>query len=273
MTVDDSRTGRATAAAPGDAQLVVEQVVLTFGGIKALDDVSLEVPRGKVVGIIGPNGAGKTSLLNCINGVYRPAHGSIRFEGAEVTTMKPYQVARAGISRTFQNIELVDEATAVESIMIGRHRHMKQSLLSAALFWGPGRREEMRQRAVVEEIIEFLDIATLRHRPAGSLAAGQRKVVEIGRALASEPKLLLLDEPSSGMTREEKEDVARFILRMKRERDMTQVLIEHDIRFVSDLCDLVHVLDFGRVIASGTPEDVMADEAVIEAYIGKEASH
>ncbi|MCC6435214.1 MAG: ABC transporter ATP-binding protein [Acidimicrobiales bacterium] len=257
----------------GDAQLIVTNVALSFGGIKALDQVSLEVHRGQVVGIIGPNGAGKTSLLNCINGVYRPTGGSITFEGRDVIGMKPYQVAQAGISRTFQNIELVDEATAVENIMIGRHRHMKQNILSAALFWGRGRNEEMRQREVVEEIIDFLDIATLRHRHAGSLAAGHRKVVEIGRALASEPKLLLLDEPSSGMTREEKEDVARFILRMKREMSMTQVLIEHDVRFVSDLCDVVYVLDFGRCIASGTPEEVMANEAVIEAYIGKEAAH
>lgn len=251
-----------------DAQLVVEDVVLRFGGITALDHVSLSVKDGQVAGIIGPNGAGKTSLLNCINGVYKPTSGTIRFEGQDVIGMKPWQLASAGIGRTFQNIELVDEASAVENIMIGRHRHMRRGLGSAAAFWGPGRREEVEHRAHVERIIDFLDISGLRHRHAGGMAAGQRKLVEIGRALASEPKLLLLDEPSSGMTREEKEDVARFILRMKHERGLTQVLIEHDVRFVSDLCDVVFVLDFGRCIASGTPAEVMANEEVISAYLG-----
>ncbi len=251
-----------------DAQVVVEDVLLEFGGIRALNHVSLRVEPGQVVGIIGPNGAGKTSLLNCISGVYKPASGSITFEGESILGMKAWQVAAAGISRTFQNIELVEEATAVENIMIGRHRHMKRGVASAALFWGPGRREEVKNRARVEEIIDFLDISTLRNRHAGGMAAGQRKLVEIGRALAAEPKLLLLDEPSSGMTREEKEDVARFILRMKREMGLTQVLIEHDVRFVSDLCDVVFVLDFGSCIASGTPAEVMSNKAVIEAYIG-----
>ena len=254
-----------------DAQLTVNDVVLEFGGITALDHVSLSVQRGEVAGIIGPNGAGKTSLLNCINGVYKPTSGTITFEDRDVIGMKPWQLADAGIGRTFQNIELVDEASAVENLMIGRHRHMRRGLGSAALFWGPGRREEVEHRAHVERIIDFLDISSLRHHHAGGMAAGQRKLVEIGRALASEPKLLLLDEPSSGMTREEKEDVARFILRMKHEMGLTQILIEHDVRFVTDLCDVVFVLDFGRCIASGTPAEVMADEAVITAYLGESA--
>jgi branched-chain amino acid transport system ATP-binding protein len=255
----------------GDDRLVVDDVVLRFGGITALDHVSLQVEPGQVVGIIGPNGAGKTSLLNCINGVYKPTEGRITFAGQDVIGMKAWQTARAGISRTFQNIELIDEGTAVENIMIGRHRHMRQGLASAALFWGPGRREEIRHREHVERIIEFLELRALRHRHVGAMAAGQRKLVEIGRALAAEPKLMLLDEPSSGMTREEKEDVARFILRMKHEMGMTQVLIEHDVRFVSDLCDVVFVLDFGRCIASGTPAAVMSEPAVIEAYLGADA--
>lgn len=251
-----------------DIQFRVDQVTLKFGGITALSEVSLEVRRGEVVGIIGPNGAGKTSLLNCINGVYRPTSGTLTFEGQDVIGMKPWQLALAGIGRTFQNIELVDEATTVENIMIGRHRHIRQSMLSAVLYWGRGRREEVKQRAEVERIMALLEISHLRDVHAGGMAAGQRKMVEIARALASEPKLLLLDEPSSGMTREEKEDVARIILRMKKEMGITQVLVEHDVRFVSDLCDTVFVLDFGRCIASGTPAEVMADERVIEAYLG-----
>jgi branched-chain amino acid transport system ATP-binding protein len=206
--------------------------------------------------------------LNCINGFYRPNSGDITFDGRSLIGLSPWQVAAAGISRTFQNIELVDEATAIENIMVGRHRHMRRGIFSAALFWGPGRREEVEHRELVEGLVDFLDIGRLRNRPVGSLAAGQRKLVEIGRALASEPKLLLLDEPSSGMTTEEKEDVARFIVRMKEERGLTQVLIEHDIRFVSDLCDLVYVLDFGRLIAAGPPAEVMQDEAVVAAYLG-----
>lgn len=248
--------------------LSVDSVTLRFGGIVALDDVSLYVPEGLVVGIIGPNGAGKTSLLNCLNGVYKPQNGSMFFKGEDVTGLRPWDLAMRGIGRTFQNIELVDEASVIENIMIGRHRHSKKSLLSAAIYWGRGRREEELQREKAEEVLNFLGLSGMRHDACSGMPAGLRKLVEIGRALASEPHLLLLDEPTSGMTREEKEDVARFILRVKSELGVTQILVEHDIRFVSDLCDLIFVLDFGRVIASGTPEEVMTNEAVIEAYVG-----
>jgi branched-chain amino acid transport system ATP-binding protein len=248
--------------------LSVDSLTLRFGGIVALDDVSIYIPEGLIVGIIGPNGAGKTSLLNCLNGVYKPQIGSLTYKGEDVTALRPWDLALRGIGRTFQNIELVDEASVIENIMIGRHRHANKSLWAAATYWGRGRKEEELQRAFAEKVLDFLGLSQMRNAPCAGMPAGLRKLVEIGRALASEPDLLLLDEPTSGMTREEKEDVARFILRIKSELGISQVLVEHDIRFVSDLCDLIFVLDFGRVIAAGTPEEVMANEAVIEAYVG-----
>lgn len=251
-----------------DVQLYTKGVSLSFGGLQALNDVSIEVPRGQVVGIIGPNGAGKTSLLNAIGGFYRPEAGRIVFEGADLLGCRPDQIARRGIARTFQNIELIREATVLDNIMLGRHLKMRANLFAAALFWGPGRAEEARHRRKVEEWIKFLEIEKLRYLRAGALPAGKQKLVEICRALAAEPKLLLLDEPSSGMNREEKEDVARFIMRMKHEMGLTQVLIEHDIKFVSDLCDQVFVLHFGRLIAAGTPQAVLTDPQVVEVYVG-----
>jgi branched-chain amino acid transport system ATP-binding protein len=259
----------ATAAARGDdGVLVIDDVSLAFGGNRALDGVSFAVPEGSVFGIVGPNGAGKTSLLNCINGFYRPQSGRIAFEGQTITGLRPNRIAHRGIGRTFQNVELFKDSTTLDNIMLGRHLHMRSNIFAAALHWGPGRREEARHRRAVEEVIKFLEIEDLRKRPVAKLPWGMQKLVEVGRALAMEPRLLLLDEPTSGMNREEKEDVARAIVRMQREMGLTQVLIEHDMRFVSDLCDRVVVLDFGQVIAAGTPAEISADARVIEAYIG-----
>jgi branched-chain amino acid transport system ATP-binding protein len=255
-------------AAAADPVLVIEDVSLAFGGNRALDTVSFGVPAGSVFGIVGPNGAGKTSLLNCINGFYRPMSGRILFEGTSITGLPPYEIARRGIGRTFQNVELFQHATTLDNIMLGRHLHMRSSVFAAALHWGPGRREEARNRLAVERVIKFLEIEDLRKRAVANLPWGMQKLVEIGRALATEPRLLLLDEPTSGMNREEKEDVARAIVRMKREMGIAQVLIEHDMRFVSDLCDQVVVLDFGQVIAAGTPAEISRDQRVIDAYIG-----
>lgn len=252
--------------------LQVQDVSLSFGCIQVLKSVSLTIEPGKVVGIIGPNGAGKTSLLNIINGFYPASSGSVTFGATEMIGRRPSQIAELGISRTFQNIELVEDATALENLMIGRHRHIRYSLFSAAVFWGKARRVEVEHRRVVEDLVHLLGIDPLRNRVVGTLPAGQRKVIEIGRALASEPDLLLLDEPSSGMAREEKEDIARFILRGKRELGLTQVLIEHDIRFVSELCEEVYVLHFGEVIAHGPPEEVLKNPQVVAAYVGGSAT-
>ncbi|MPY91871.1 MAG: ATP-binding cassette domain-containing protein [Acidimicrobiia bacterium] len=254
---------------PSEYQLEIDQVSLAFGGNQALDSVSFGVPAGSVFGIVGPNGAGKTSLLNCVNGFYRPQSGRILFEGTPITGMRPYEIARRGVGRTFQNVELFQDATTLDNIMLGRHLHMRSSVFASAIHWGRGRREEARHRLAVERVIKFLEIEHLRKRAVANLPWGMQKLVEIGRALSTEPRLLLLDEPTSGMNREEKEDVARAIVRMKREMGITQVLIEHDMRFVSDLCDHVVVLDFGRQIAYGTPAEISRDERVIEAYLGR----
>jgi branched-chain amino acid transport system ATP-binding protein len=253
---------------PDASQFAVEGLHLSFGGVDVLRGVSFEVPHGSIFGIVGPNGAGKTSLLNCVNGFYKPRAGRVMFEGEQVTGLRPAAIARRGIARTFQNVELIRDTTALSNIMLGRDLHMRTNLASAALYWGPGRREEMANRYKVEQVIEFLEIESLRKQAVANLSYGQQKLVEIARALATEPRLLLLDEPTSGMNREEKEDVARFIVRMKHEMGMTQILIEHDIRFVTDLCDQVVVLDFGEVIAAGDPNEVWRDERVMRAYMG-----
>jgi branched-chain amino acid transport system ATP-binding protein len=258
----------ATADAEAGAMLVADNIVLKFGGTVALDGASLVVPRGKVVGVIGPNGAGKTSLLNCISGFYRPQTGTITFDGQSVIGMRPAHIAHLGLARTFQNVELFTESTVLENIMLGRHMHMKSTVFAAGLFTRKARREEEDSRQVVEDVISLLELGPLRKKPVGSMPWAQQKLVEIARALVTEPKLLLLDEPGSGMNREEKEDVARLILRLRNETGLTQVLIEHDVGFIADLCDRVIALDFGRLVASGTAHEVLNDPAVVDAYLG-----
>ncbi len=248
--------------------LKARDIQLRFKGTVAIDGLSVDVLPGEVFGIIGPNGAGKTSFLNCISGFYHPQKGTITFCGQQVSGQPPHRIARLGIGRTFQHTELFRNSTVLENLMLGRHVSMKTNVFSAAVYFGWAQREDAEHRKAVEEVIEFLEIQKLRYRTVGSLAFGQQKLVEIGRALAMSPTLILLDEPSAGMNREEKEDVARFILRIKHELKLTQVLIEHDMRFVSDLCDRVVALDFGQKIAEGKPEEVLRHPSVISAYLG-----
>ncbi len=252
-------------------KLHVDRVSLSFGGIRALREVDFQVYQGEILAVIGPNGAGKTSLINCINGFYRPQQGSIVLEGADITQLPPYRRAALGISRTFQNIALYTNATTLDNIMAARHIHMKTNLLTGALFWGPARREEVQHRRRVEDLIDFLELESIRKSIVGTLSYGLRKRVELGRALALEPTLLLLDEPMAGMNIEEKEDMARYILDIHERQAMTIMLIEHDMGLVMDIADRVVALDFGEKIAEGTPEGIRKDERVIQAYLGQEA--
>lgn len=262
--------------APGALQLLVDAIFLRFGGVLAVNGVSLEARQGEILAIIGPNGAGKTSLLNCISGLYKPQQGSIRFfdtaqnaTGHDIIRTRPHQIARLGIARSFQNIELFRHMTVLDNIMSGRHIHMRSNLFACGLFWGRAQREEIAQRAVVEEIIDFLEIQAVRHKPVGALPYGLQKRVELGRALALSPQLLLLDEPMAGMNVEEKEDMARFILDTNEEKGITIVLIEHDMGVVMDISDRIVVLNFGAKIAEGTPDQVSAHPDVIAAYLGE----
>jgi branched-chain amino acid transport system ATP-binding protein len=239
-----------------------------FGALVALADVSVGVDRGEVLAVIGPNGAGKTTLLNVISGFYHPSEGRILFEGADRTRLDPPSVAELGIARTFQNVALFKGMSVLDNIMTGRLLKMRGSFLLEAIYWGPARRQEMAHRAFVERIIDFLEIQAIRKTPAGRLPYGLQKRVELARALAAEPKLLLLDEPMAGMNVEEKEDMCRFILDVNAEFGTTIVLIEHDMGVVMDISDRVVVLDYGRKIADGSPEQVRKDQAVLDAYLG-----
>lgn len=248
--------------------LDVRNLTLRFGGVCALDDVSFDVRQGELFAIIGPNGAGKTSIFNCLNGVYKPERGSISLDGTELVGRRPASIATLGIARTFQNLGLFHHLTVLENLLLGRHCAMRTGFLSGAIFWGPAKREEIAHRQACEDIIELLELEPYRFMTTGRLPYGVLKRVELGRALAMQPKILLLDEPVAGMNLEETEDMARFILEINEELRTTTILVEHDMRMVMDIAHRVLALDFGKVLAVGAAADVQGHERVVQAYLG-----
>ena len=254
----------------GDTILKVEELSLTFGNVHALNNVSLDVKDGEVLAVIGPNGAGKTCLLNCLSGFYHPQSGTIHFEGQDISKVPSHKRAKLGIGRTFQGIQLFLGMTALDNIMSGRHLHMKTNFLQDAFYWFWADREETEHRRMAEEIIDFLEMEPIRDTVVGALGYGLRKLVDLGRALAMEPKILIMDEPMAGMNVEEKEDMARFILDIQEARKIPIVLVEHDMEVVMDISNRVAVLEWGFLIAEGTPDEIKENPKVIKAYLGEE---
>lgn len=264
----DSNSAAPNSGRIGGELLRVENIVLRFGGVKALQDISFDIRKGEIRSIIGPNGAGKSSMLNVVNGFYQAQEGAIHYKGQRYAPMRPHIAASNGIARTFQNIALFRGMSTLDNIMTGRMLKMKASLLEQAFFMGRGRSEELEHREYVEQVIDFLEIQAIRRTPVGRLPYGLQKRVELGRALAAEPDLLLLDEPMAGMNVEEKEDMSRFIIDVNEQFGTTIALIEHDMSVVMDLSDRVVVLDYGKKLADGTPDEVRGNQAVIDAYLG-----